>query len=52
VTNDTGKIELKGIPPGTYTIEAWHEKFGRQTERVTIADRGSQAVTFTFKAGQ
>lgn len=52
VTNETGKFELKGIPPGTYTIEAWHEKFGRQTERVTITERGSQAVTFTFKAGQ
>jgi plastocyanin len=52
VTGDAGKFELKGIPPGTYTIEAWHEKFGRLTERVTIADRQSQAVTFTFKAGQ
>ena len=36
VTDDAGKFELKGIPPGTYTIEAWHEKFGRATERVTI----------------
>jgi plastocyanin len=49
VTNDSGKFELKGVPPGTYTVEAWHEKFGRLTERVTIAAGQSQTMTFTFK---
>ena len=49
VTDDDGKFELKGVPPGTYTIEAWHEKFGTQTEKVTIADKQAQTVAFTFK---
>jgi plastocyanin len=48
VTDEAGRFELKGVPPGTYTIEAWHEKFGRLTEKVTIADRQSQPVAFTF----
>ncbi len=49
VTDDSGKFELKGLPPGTYTIEAWHEKFGRQVEKVTIAEKQAQTVAFTFK---
>ena len=31
VTDKDGKFELKALPPGTYTIEAWHEKLGAQT---------------------
>ena len=40
-TDENGKFELKGLPPGTYTIEAWHEKLGAKE---------SKEVTFTFKA--
>ncbi len=50
VTEPGGKFELKQMPPGTYTIEAWHEKLGTRTQRVTLADKGSAEVTFTFKA--
>ena len=49
VTKDDGKFELKDLPAGTYTIEAWHEKLGTQTQSVTIAAKESKDVTFTFK---
>jgi plastocyanin len=49
VTKEDGKFELKDLPAGTYTIEAWHEKFGTQTSSVTIAAKESKDVTFTFK---
>lgn len=50
VTNDDGSFELKGLPPGTYTIEAWHEKFGTQTQQVTISDGAPKATAdFNFK---
>ena len=49
VTTDGGKFELKNVPAGTYSIEAWHEKFGAQTQNVTLEDNGSKALTFTFK---
>ena len=50
VTKEDGSFEIKGLPPGTYTIEAWHERLGTQTQQVTIAD-GAPAVTaaFSFK---
>jgi hypothetical protein len=34
----------------TYTIEAWHEKLGTQTQSVTLGEKESKQVTFTFKA--
>jgi plastocyanin len=49
VTGSGGKFELKTVPPGTYTIEAWHEKLGRQTQNVTLGDKESKDITFTFK---
>jgi hypothetical protein len=50
VTDANGKFEMKNLPPGTYTIEAWHEKLGTTTQSVTIAAKESKDVTFTFKA--
>jgi hypothetical protein len=49
VTHDGGKFELKNLPAGTYTIEAWHEKLGTETQKVTIAEKQAADVTFTFK---
>jgi plastocyanin len=49
VTDKDGKFELKGLPPGTYTIEAWHEKLGTQELKVTIAAKDSKEIAFTFK---
>ena len=50
VTSKDGSFSLKGLPPGTYTIEAWHEKLGTQTQTVTIGAKESKDVDFTFKA--
>jgi plastocyanin len=48
VTGDNGAFELKGLPPGTYTIEAWHEKLGTRTQTVTIGEKQTGNVAFTF----
>jgi len=50
VTKDGGKFELKNLPAGTYTVEAWHEKLGAQAQQVTLGEKQSKDITFTFKA--
>jgi len=50
VTHDGGKFELKNLPAGTYTVEAWHEKLGTQTQSVTLGEKESKTIAFTFKA--
>ena len=50
VTSPGGQFELKNVPAGTYTIEAWHEELGTQTQPVTIGENDSKDISFTFKA--
>jgi hypothetical protein len=48
VSKADGTFEIKGLPPGTYTVEAWHEKFGTREQKVTVGEKQTQAVSFTF----
>jgi plastocyanin len=50
VTDAGGAFSLAGLPPGTYTIEAWHESLGVQTQSVTIGETESKDITFVFTA--
>ena len=47
-TAPDGKVVLGNLPPGTYTIEAWHELLGTRTQQVTIAAKESKDVSFAF----
>jgi Carboxypeptidase regulatory-like domain len=49
VTGDDGTFTIKGLPPGTYTIEAWHEKYGTQDVQITVAPKESKTADFSFK---
>lgn len=51
VTGKAGSFELKNVPPGTYTVEAWQEKYGTQDQTVTLGANGAQKISFTFGAG-
>src|SRR5271163_639839 len=50
VTGQDGSFSLKGLPPGKYTVTAWQEQYGTQTQDVTIAAGETKAINFTFKA--
>ncbi|PYR75893.1 MAG: hypothetical protein DMF86_14060 [Acidobacteria bacterium] len=50
VTGNGGTFDLRAVPAGTYTIEAWHEKLGAQTKTVTLGEKEKKEVVFTFKA--
>jgi hypothetical protein len=49
VSKAGGAYELK-LPAGNYEIVAWHEKYGQQTQMVTVADNGKAEANFAFKA--
>jgi plastocyanin len=51
VTDKDGKYEIKGLPPGDYTIAFVHEKLGEQTQKVTVGPKEAKTADETFKAG-
>lgn len=53
VSKPDGTYEIKGVPPGTYTVVAWHEGPGNGTEKpmqVTVAANGAAKADFSFGA--
>jgi plastocyanin len=52
VTDKSGKYEIKGLPPGDYTIAFVHEKLGEQDQKITVAPKDSKTVDQSFKAGE
>ena len=51
VTGKDGAFDLKGLPPGTYTIVAWQELYGASApQTVTIAPKQTATFNFTFSA--
>jgi plastocyanin len=49
VSGDDGSFRIEGLPPGTYTIEAVHEKLGAQTQEVTVSPSGTATASFSFR---
>jgi hypothetical protein len=51
VSGDDGKYSFKAdqLPDGEYTLTAWHEKYGKQEQKVNVAG-GKATADFTFKA--
>jgi len=49
VTGDDGTYTIKGLPPGTYTIQIVHEKYGTQDQQVTVGAKESKTADFTVK---
>ena len=50
VTDEKGVFAIEGLPDGQYVLEAWHEKFGAQTQHVTIAGGEAKSTEWTFTA--
>jgi plastocyanin len=49
VSNSQGTVELANLPAGTFQIQAWHEKYGVQTQSVSVAAGETKQVAFTYK---
>lgn len=50
VTGEDGRYEIRGLPAGTYTVEAWHERLPAQTFAVTVADGDAKTHDVVFDA--
>ncbi len=50
VTDKDGKYEIKGVPPGSYTLAVWHPKAKAQPKPVTVD--ASKAATVDFTLGR
>jgi hypothetical protein len=49
VTDKNGGFELKNLPPGNYTVQAWHEKLGTTTQKITVGESETKTMEFVFK---
>jgi len=50
VTGTDGSFSIDGVPPGTYTVEAWHEQLGTKEMSVTVAESAAAEANFSFAA--
>src|SRR5467141_1320200 len=50
VTGVDGHFDLRNLPPGEYTVEAWHEKLGAVKQTITVAAGEAKNMDFVFKA--
>jgi plastocyanin len=52
VSADSGAFRISGIPPGTYTLEAWHEKLGTRHIRVQVRSGATERVALEYSPTQ
>jgi hypothetical protein len=50
VTADDGTFTIPKVPPGKYTLEAWHERYGTLTSEITVAAGAPTTANFQYVA--
>ncbi len=48
VTDDKGAFSIANVPPGTYTLKAWHEEAGVRIQEITVLESGDVRANFEF----
>ena len=48
VTDEEGRYRIDNVPPGSYTVVAWHESLPADTRRVGVPDGGETDLNFTL----
>jgi len=47
-TDEKGRYAIANLPPGTYTLKAWHERLPSQTREVIVPETGEVKIDFTL----
>jgi hypothetical protein len=50
VTGDDGRFRIADLPPGKYTLEAWHERYGTKTSELTVAADKPAEIAFQYES--
>ena len=50
LTDGSGDFELRGLPPGRYTLKAWQERLGTISKDVVVGDQDPTPVTLEMPA--
>jgi len=48
VSGTDGSFTLRNLPPGEYTLEAWHERFGTRSQKVSLGAKEAKEVEVKF----
>lgn len=49
VTTTNGRFQIPNVPPGTYTVKVWHERYPTQTRQLTVAAGGAATWDVAFR---
>lgn len=48
VTDEMGQFQIERVPAGSYTLRAWHERYGERQQAIEVADAGEVIADFSF----
>jgi len=48
VVGEDGSFTIKDVPPGSYTVKAWHPRFGLKEAKLTVPAKGTAEANFEF----
>jgi plastocyanin len=48
ISDETGTVTIARVPPGKYTIQTWHERYGKLSKTVTVTAGGTATINFDY----
>lgn len=48
VTDENGNFKIPNVPPGTYTLKAWHERLPADEKQIIVPTNGNVRANFTL----
>jgi carboxypeptidase family protein len=52
ISGRTGTYVIDNVPPGTYTIQAWHERYGVLSQTVLVSEGETSTVDFAYTGAE